>query len=85
MGPKSAGQLKVSNSGIANVLLQLAGDLFPLGFRGRHPLDKSSDVVRKVVVPVLGKHIGNEAPTILNLATRVHKFSLTGFDEGVAL
>ena len=75
---------QISNAGIANALLQLLGDLFPLGFRRRHPLDKSLNVVRKIVVPVHGKSVGNGAPTVLDLATRFHKFALTGFDAGVA-
>jgi len=40
---------------IAKALFQDVSDPFALRYRRRYLLDKSSNVVRKVVVPVLGK------------------------------
>jgi hypothetical protein len=51
----SSSELQVLNAESANVSLQPVGDLFPLGFRGRHPLDKSSNVVRKIIAVPLNE------------------------------
>lgn len=71
--------VRVADAGIANALLQLLSN--PLAFcpGRRHPLDKSFHVSGKIVVPVLGKYIGDRSPAAFNRFPCFHECMFAGF------
>lgn len=74
----------ISNTRIANALLQLVSNQLVIRLGRRHMIDESSNVASKIVVTVFHKQAGNGAPAVLDLAPCFHKCAFTGFDAGVA-